>query len=321
MTHAPRDTAAGATIEAAGVTVPPDGELLERFVTRRDEAAFEALLRRHGSMVLGVCRRILHDWHEADDAFQATFLVLVRKAASIAKQPSVGSWLHGVAFRIAWKARAKAQRRRACKRPTVNRATADPAEEVLWQDLLPVLDEEVQRLPEKYRDPVVLCYLEGWAYAEAARQLGCSKGTVANRLAEARARLRDRLERRGIVVPLALFPGLLAPHRTVTPVPGVLEEATTRVALLWAAGGDVAHAVPASVASLAKAGLIGLTWGKLKIAVALVLAALVLGGGASAVAYQMGVGRHAAAEGDAAGTKKGRKTLADRLEGLPQQKK
>src|SRR5262249_26369028 len=158
-----------------------------------------------------------------------------------------------------------AQRRRAFKRPTVNRATADPAEEVLWQDLLPVLDAEVQRLPEKYREPVVLCYLERWAYDEAAPQRGGSKGTIANRLGEARARLRDRLERRGIVVRLALFPGLLAPHRTVPPVPGVLEEATTRLALLWAAGGEVAQEVPASVASLAKTGLIGLTWAKLKI--------------------------------------------------------
>jgi RNA polymerase sigma-70 factor (ECF subfamily) len=313
MAHAPRDTGAAAAVAA-------DGELLERFVRWRDEAAFEELLRRHGPMVLGVCRRILHDRHEADDAFQATFLVLVRKAASIVKRPSVGSWLHGVAFRIAWKVRAHTERRRTFERRAVNRTTADPVEEVLWQDLLPVLDEEVNRLPEKYREPVVLCYLEGRAYAEAARQLGCSKGTVAHRVAEARDRLRDRLARRGILVPLALLPGLLAPHRTAVPVPGSLEEAAARTASLWSAGGEAAHAVPASVALLARAGLSALTWARLKLAAALVLAAGAVGGG-GALLHQALTGRPAAAEGDAAGTKKGRKTLQDRLEGLPPQTK
>jgi RNA polymerase sigma-70 factor (ECF subfamily) len=321
MAQAPGHTGAGAAVEAAGGAAPSDGELLERFVTRRDEAAFGELLRRHGPMVLGVCRRVLHDRHEADDSFQATFLVLVRKAASIIKRPSVGSWLHGVAFRIAWKARARAGRRRAFERRAVNRTTADPVEEVLWQDLFSVLDEEVNRLPEKYREPVVLCYLEGRAYAEAARQLGCSKGTVANRLAKARDRLRDRLARRGILVPLALFPDLLSPHRTEAPVPGVLEEAAARTASLWSAGEEAAHSVPASVASLARAGLSALAWAKLKIVAALVLAALVAGGGAGVLALQAGLWRAAAAEGDAAGTKKGRKTLQDRLEGLPQQTK
>jgi RNA polymerase sigma factor (sigma-70 family) len=307
--------------EAAGGAVSTDGELLERFVARRDEAAFEALLRQHGPMVLGVCRRVLHDRHEADDAFQATFLVLVRKAASIVKKPSVGSWLHGVAFRIAWKAKARAQRRRTFERRAVNRTNPDPAEEVLWQDLLPVLDEEVNRLPEKYREPVVLCYLEGKAYAEAARQMGCSKATVANRLTEARERLRERLTRRGILVPLALLPGLLEPHRTAAPVPGVLEQAAARAALHTAASGGATHVVPASVASMAEAALSALTWAKVKTLVALMLAAFAVGGGTSVLAHQMGMGRPAATAGDSAGTKKGRKTLQDRLEGLPKPKK
>jgi RNA polymerase sigma factor (sigma-70 family) len=316
MMHAPRDTGPGAAVDGAGGTAPTDGELLGRFAARRDEAAFEALLRRHGPMVLGVCRRVLHDPHEADDAFQATFLVLVRKAASIVKQPSVASWLYGVAFRIARKAKARACRRRACEGQAVNRTTPDPVEEVLWRDLLPVLDEEVNRLPEKHRALVVLCYLEGRTYAEAARQVGCSTGTVANRLAEARDRLRARLARRGALVPLALLPGLLAPHRTVVPVPRVLEQATARAALLWASGGASARAVPAPVASLAGAALPALARTPLKVAVALVLAAGVVGGGAGALLREALAERPPAAEGDTAGTKTGGKTPQDWPEGL-----
>ena len=320
MRHAPRDIVPGpvrAAVDAGGATGATDGELLERFAAGRDEAAFAALLRRHGPMVLGVCRRILHDSHEAEDAFQATFLVLVRKAASIAKRQSVGSWLHGVAYRTAWKAKTRAHRRRACERQAVNRPIPDPVEEILWRDLLPVLDEEVHRLPEKYRAPVVLCYLEGRTYAEAARQMGCSKGTVANRLAEARERLRDRLTRRDVAVPLALFPTLLAPPRTVVPVPEPLGEATVKVASLWAAGGAAARAVPASVATLAEAVLSALTWAKLKLAAAVLLAAGVLGGGAGFALHRTLADDPTGAGNGSAGPSKGRKTLPDRLDGLP----
>src|SRR5262249_2598224 len=153
--------------------------------------------------------RVLHHEQDAEDAFQATFLVLVRKAASIAKRQSLGSWLYGVAYRVSMKAKMRAQRRRAHERLAVNKSMQDGHEEVLWRDLKPVLDEEIHRLPERYRAPIVLCYLEGRPYAEAAEQLGCSKGTIAQRLAEGRERLRERLTRRGVALSVALFPDAL----------------------------------------------------------------------------------------------------------------
>src|SRR5262249_50257311 len=138
-----------------------DERLLERFTLHRDESAFAALVRRHGPMVLGVCRRVLHDEHDAEDAFQATFLVLARKSATIRKRGSLDSWLYGVAYRIALKAKSAAVRRRARERQAAKMALADPSAELAWRDLNPVLDEELNRLPEKYRVPLVLCYLNG----------------------------------------------------------------------------------------------------------------------------------------------------------------
>jgi RNA polymerase sigma factor (sigma-70 family) len=138
-----------------------DADLLRRFVATRDEAAFEVLVRRHGPMVLAVCRRILHTPHDAEDAFQASFLILVRRAAAIENQDSLSSWLHGVALRTAWKARSERANRRKHERQAVPMSAAPAESEVVWRDLRPVLDEEIQRLPEPYRTLVVLCYLEG----------------------------------------------------------------------------------------------------------------------------------------------------------------
>ena len=147
-----------------------DGELLRRFVAAREEAAFAGLVRRHGAMVLGVCRRLLNDTHEAEDAFQATFLVLARRAAAVRKRDSVASWLYGVAYRVSLKARAAAHRRPGGE-PVEPISTADPAAEAAWRELRPAIDEELSRLPEKYRAPLVLCYLEGKTNEEAARLL------------------------------------------------------------------------------------------------------------------------------------------------------
>jgi RNA polymerase sigma factor (sigma-70 family) len=171
---------------ASGADADADGPLLERFTVRRDEAAFEALLRRHGPLVLGVCRRVLQNSHDADDAFQATFLVLARKAAALDKSGSVANWLYTVAYHIALRARADATRRRAQERELPAMPTTEPSADALWRDLRPVLDEELNRLPEKHRAPVVLCYLEGKTNVEAARLLGWTKGTVSGRLARAR---------------------------------------------------------------------------------------------------------------------------------------
>src|SRR5205823_3540528 len=155
---------------------------------RRDEAAFAALVRRHGPMVLGVCRRVLRDAHDAEDAFQATFLLLARKAAALRQPDRLGPWLHGVAHRTALKAKAAGVRRRQRERPLDDLPAAGGGDDLLWRDLRPVLDDAIGRLPAKYRVPVVLCYLEGRTNAEAARALGCPTGTVATRLARARQR-------------------------------------------------------------------------------------------------------------------------------------
>src|SRR5438105_4394729 len=156
-----------------------DGQLLEQFVTRRDQAAFAALVRRHGPLVWGVCRRLLRHTQYAEDSFQATFLILARKAGAVGKRDSVRSWLYGVAYRVAVRARTTAERRRERPLPDV----AAPRQDDPCPDLRGVLDEELSRLPERYRAPLLLCHLEGKTQEEAARLLGCPRATVATRLA------------------------------------------------------------------------------------------------------------------------------------------
>jgi RNA polymerase sigma factor (sigma-70 family) len=189
---------------AEGRAAPSDGALLANFAGSQDEAAFAALVRRHGPMVQGVCRRVLRDVYAAQDAFQATFLLLARRAGTLADPERVGPWLYGVAYRTAARARAAAARRRVRERRAPAANAPGPVEELGRRDLCGVLDEELSRLPPRYRDPVVLCYLEGHTNAEAARQLGCSRGTVATRLARARERLKRRLTGRGIGLPAGL---------------------------------------------------------------------------------------------------------------------
>lgn len=176
-----------------------DGQLLGFYVEQRDETTFEALVQRHGPMVLGVCRRLLRNSQDAEDAFQATFLVLVRKADAIRPREMVGNWLYGVAYQTALKARAVAARRNARERqvsampePVIPQQT--PAD---WQ---PVLDRELNGLPEKYRVPIVLCDLEGKGHLEAARQLGWPQGTLSGRLSRGRVLLAKRLARRGVTL-------------------------------------------------------------------------------------------------------------------------
>ena len=181
--------------DGAGLT---DGQLLERFVSGREEAALEALVKRHSAMVWGVCCRILRNNHDAEDAFQTTFLVLVRKAASVVPKEMVGNWLYGVAHQTALNARATAARRRKRERQVTD--MPEPATQCnnLWYDLQPLLDQELSRLPDKYRAAIVLCDLEGKTRKEAARQLGLVEGTLASRLARARTMLAKRLARHGL---------------------------------------------------------------------------------------------------------------------------
>jgi RNA polymerase sigma factor (sigma-70 family) len=177
-----------------------DGQLLERFLSRQETAALEALVQRHAPMVWRVCRHVLHDDHDAEDAFQATFLVLVRKAASIRPAAKVVNWLYGVAHQTARKLRSMRAKRRV--RETSGMAMPEPAiaQRDHKNDLQPWLDQEISRLPEKYRTVIVLCDLEGKTSREAARQLGCPEGTIGSRLTRARAMLAKRLARHGLVV-------------------------------------------------------------------------------------------------------------------------
>jgi RNA polymerase sigma-70 factor (ECF subfamily) len=175
-----------------------DAQLLDRFIEQRDEAAFETLVRRHGSMVLGVCRRVLRDQHNAEDAFQATFLVLARKALSIRRRDLLGSWLFGVAFQTARRARAAVARRSAHEKQMTQLPEPQAPESKLDPDSCAVLDYELSRLPEKYRLPIILCDLQGKGYAEAARQLGWPPGTLSGRLSRARRLLARRLASRGL---------------------------------------------------------------------------------------------------------------------------
>ena len=190
------------TQEAAGLT---DGQLLERFTAHRDEAAFEAIVRRHGPMVWGVCRRILGNSTDAEDAFQSAFMVLVRRAASLAAPDLVAGWLHGVACRTALKARMTRARRRQREQPLD--ITSEPAVSDAGRDWEPILDRELSLLPERYRVPVILCELEGRSRKETASQLRIPEGTLSSRLAQARKLLARRLSRRGLVLStLALTP-------------------------------------------------------------------------------------------------------------------
>jgi RNA polymerase sigma factor (sigma-70 family) len=255
----------------------PDADLLTRYVAGRDEAAFAALVRRHGPMVLGVCRRVLRDTHDAEDAFQATFLVLVRKAAAVRPREAVGNWLYGVAYRAALKAREAGARRRARERQV--RALPEPATvaQGLWHDLLPLLDGELAHLPDKYRLPIVLCALEGRTRKEAARQLGWPEGTVAGRLAAGRTLLGRRLARHGLFVSGGVLAAVLSQRAAPAAMPASLVLATVRSAAERAGGAPVR--TPA--AAIAAAVLRGTALAKMKIVTPAMLALVLLAAGAT----------------------------------------
>jgi RNA polymerase sigma factor (sigma-70 family) len=263
-----------------------DADLVHRFVCRKDEAAFAALLERHGPMVLGVCRRVLRDGHEADDAFQATFLIFLQKARSLRDPASLGSWLHGVAYRVARRARAVAARWRASERQVSEMVAPGSSLDPLWQELRPILDEEVARLPAKYQTPVVLCYLEGKTYREAASILGWAEGTVSGRLARARNRLRGRLELRGVALSGVLLPVLLSQKGTEI-VPSALVVSIKKGATALLTGQAAAAAYTVNVASLARATLRALVISKLKVVMVILAAACVVCGGTLTVVRRL----------------------------------
>jgi RNA polymerase sigma factor (sigma-70 family) len=216
-----------------------DADLLERFRLRREEAAFTLLVQRHGPMVLSACRRILGNVHDAEDAFQATFLVLVRKAGSIQRTQSLAAWLHRVACRLALKARARSalrQLREGEVSPAV--LSEDCFDTLSARELRTVLDEEIERLPQKYRMPVILCYLSDKSHEQAARTLGCPKSSLTSRLAKARELLQQRLTRRGFTVPAGLLAALLTEATADAAIPTMFTLSTVRLAAqAYASGG------------------------------------------------------------------------------------
>jgi len=234
-----------------------DGCLLDRFILQRDQSAFEEIVRRHGVMVLGVCQRVLDNRHDAEDCFQAVFMVLVRKATTIEPRDMVGNWLYGVAYRTALEARKLAARRRnhEKKKQAMPKPESNPE---LWSELRPVLDRELSKLPDKYRIVLIACDLEDKTRSEVADLLGVPEGTVASRLARARAMLAKRLQRHRLIVSPMLLASLLAEKASGAVLPEALVASVSRSAL--------APAGSSRAGVLAEAVVHAMFWSKLKIA-------------------------------------------------------
>jgi RNA polymerase sigma factor (sigma-70 family) len=262
---------------APGECAASDRQLLERFALGREEAAFAALVQRHGPLVWGVCRRLLGNQHDAEDAFQAAFLVLARKAGSIAWRASVANWLYGVAYRVASRARAERQRRRAHERQAAWAAQTESPPTGAWQELRQVLDEELRCLPDKYRAPMVLCYLEGKTRDEAAQQLGWTPARVKTRLERGRELLRGRLHRRGLTLSAALVTSALAHDAMASAVPVALAASTTQGATLLAGGfAATAAGISPQASALTQGALQAMALTKLKLGAAVLLAVIAL---------------------------------------------
>jgi RNA polymerase sigma factor (sigma-70 family) len=269
--------------DGAGMT---DGQLLEDYISRRDKAALAALVRRHAPMVWGVCRRVLPNYHDAEDAFQATFLVLVRKAAAIASKELLANWLYGVAHQTALKARAAAVKRCARERQVMKMPEPAIAEQHdLSRDLQPLLDEELSRLPDMYRAVIVLCDLEGKTRKEAARQLGVPEGTVASRLATARVMLAKRLTQRGVTLSGGVLGAVLSEQAASACAPTAVVSSTIKAAIGLAAGLPAAGVISVEVAVLTEGVVKAMFMTKLKTATAalLMVALIGIGRGATAV--------------------------------------
>ncbi len=256
---------------------PTDRELLRDFTATADPRAFAAIVHRHGPHVLDVCRHVLRHAQDAEDAFQATFLVLARRAGSIRQGASLASWLHGVAYHMATKARRDAARRRAREARVESTPPGDPGWLAAWREVQAVLDEEIARLPEKYRAPFLLCILQGQSRAEAARELGLKEGTVWSRLSQARRMLQERLAHRGVTLSAILAVGDVFPARTTAPV--ALLDATARAAVEGIGLSGRVHA-------LAEGALKTMTLARARLPAVLLLACGLLAAGAGLAAHQ-----------------------------------
>jgi RNA polymerase sigma factor (sigma-70 family) len=254
-----------------------DGELLTAFVTDRDADAFAELVRRHGRMVLGVCRRVAADATTAEDAFQAVFLVLARRAACVRPREQVGNWLYGVAYRTALKARTVLARRRSReKQVLVMPERTAPPDAAHWDDIRAAIDEELAALPDKLRLPVVLCDLEGRPQREVAKHLSVPAATLANRLAAARRALAERLSRRGVVLSGGALAGLLGAHGSAHAVPVALAAGTVKAAEALATGTAVSAFASAGAVQLSEGVIRMMLLSKLKATAIAVVTALAL---------------------------------------------
>jgi RNA polymerase sigma factor (sigma-70 family) len=253
--------------------VPEEGtdqELLERFATSHEEAIFEALMQRHGPMVMGVSQRVLSHEQDAEDVFQATFLVLARKAKSIRKRASLGSWLYGVAYRLALKLKAGAAKRRERERRVAEMMALGTSTGSSWSDLRPILDEELSRLPERYRAPLILCYLEGKTNVEAGRMLGWPAGSMSKRLARGRELLRARLVQRGLTLSATALATMISEHAQASILPA-LWQSSLKAAVLASAGQTLTGVVSSQVGSLVNGVMHTMFMTKLKVAIGLLL--------------------------------------------------
>jgi RNA polymerase sigma factor (sigma-70 family) len=269
-----------------------DADLLSRFVRHRDEDAFATLVARHAPMVLAVCRRALRDRQDAEDATQAVFLVLARKAATLRRPNALAAWLHGVARHAALKSRRSNERRRVQEarraRVAVPPPPPDPRDELTARELLQAVDEELQRLPEVYRVPIVLCCLEGRSQDEAAAYLGWTPGSLRGRLERGRKRLHARLVRRGLALSVPLVALELSQALAARGMSASVAEGMKHAAVAFAAGEQAqASALSAEAAALGERILEGMAMARLKLGLALFLAAGLVAAGAGAVAHQM----------------------------------
>ncbi len=251
----------------------PDREILERFCTAdraESEAAFGVLVQRHGPMVLHVCRQVLVDTHDAQDAFQATFLVFLRRAGSIRKRDSLASWLFGVALRVARRARYAAILRRFHEKQAGELAAASSPAASGETATVAALHEEIARLPERFREAILICHLEGLSTAAAAQRLGCSQGTILSRLSRARERLRRRMTGRSLAVPAGIHVATGVPQARAGAVPAPLLSATVAAAWPALAGpAALAESVTPNVELLTRISLRALLMTRIKLVAAL----------------------------------------------------
>jgi RND family efflux transporter MFP subunit len=266
-----------------------DAQLLERFVSTQEDAAFEKLMARHGAMVLNVCGQLLANPHDAEDAFQATFLILVRRASSIRRRGQVAGWLYGVAQRVASRLRAQGARQAARAKQGVEYVAAEPSSGIEMNDQQRMIHEEVNRLPERYRTPIVLCYLEGKTLQEVARDLDWTHGMVKGRLERARNLLRMRLAKRGAAPSAGVLTAIALQEARA--VPPALASATVRAAALLTAGKELAAGgFSSQVVSLVEGVLKTMFFTKLKIATAFLLVLGAVGAGAALVVHRSQAG-------------------------------